>query len=313
VAKILRRGLRDEANMTISGMTIIRDGVKLDYPFIESIQSAIELVDEFIVVVGDSSDGTRERIEAIGSNKIRIIDAVWDPELRTGGRILAQQTDIGLKHAKGDWILYLQADELLHEKDHSRIKEACARFRDDLGVDGFLFDYHAFWGYNHTVTSRRTYRREIRIVRNTNRVHSYKDAQGFRNFNNHGAPEDPGTKLRVIHLIGPHIYAYGRVRDPKAELEKVKHIARFWHDDKWISEKYQETEHWDYESVDIIKPFPHHGHPKAIARRRNSSTLRITPGKPKFRSFSDRISSWVEELTGWRIGEYRNYKIVGRI
>jgi len=280
--------------MTISGVTIIRDGVKLDYPFVESIRSAIDLVDEYIVVVGDCEDGTRERVESIGSEKIRIIDTVWDPELRTGGSILAQQTDVGLRAAIGDWILYLQADELLNEIDHDSIREACEKFMDVRTVDGFLFDYHAFWGYDHTVISRRTYRREIRLVRNTPIVHSYRDAQGFRNFNIHDESIDPGTKLRVIYLKGPRIYAYGRVRDPKAELEKVRHIARYWHDDKWIENKYQNVENWDYGAVDLITPFPENGHPKAIAERRGSSTLTIVPGKPNFKSFTDRISSYVE-------------------
>ena len=53
----------------ISGAAIIRNGVKLGYPFIESIKSVLPLCGEFVVGVGDSEDGTRQKIEAIKSEK----------------------------------------------------------------------------------------------------------------------------------------------------------------------------------------------------------------------------------------------------
>ena len=42
--------------MLASGLTIVRNGVRLDYPFIEAIQSGLPLVDEYIVVVGKSDE-----------------------------------------------------------------------------------------------------------------------------------------------------------------------------------------------------------------------------------------------------------------
>lgn len=312
-SSILVKSLSWAWKMRISGISIVKDGVTLDYPFIESIKSALPMVDEFVVVVGASDDGTREKVSQIGSDKIQIIDTVWDPALRSGGQILAQQTNVGLRAATGDWAMYLQADELLHEKDHVRIREAAEQYQNDPSVDGLLFDYHAFWGYDHTVISRRTYRREIRMVKLTDKVHSYKDAQGFRNYPNDNsiANGHPGNKLRVIHLHGPHIYAYGRVRDAKMELKKVKHIARYWHDDTWIEKRYESVEEWDYSSVDIIKPFKSDEHPSAIVARRTASQLRIQPGTPKFNSLRHRLLHLAEKHTGWRIGEYRNYKKIG--
>ncbi len=49
----------------------------MDYPFLQSIQSVLPVVDEFVVVVGDSTDGTRDAILKL-SPKIRIVDTVWD-------------------------------------------------------------------------------------------------------------------------------------------------------------------------------------------------------------------------------------------
>jgi len=53
---------------------------KLYYPMKQAVLSILPIVDEFIVVLGDSDedDMTRAEIESIGSTKIKIIDTVWD-------------------------------------------------------------------------------------------------------------------------------------------------------------------------------------------------------------------------------------------
>lgn len=48
----------------------------MGYPFLESIQSILSVVDEFVVVLGDSDDGSREAILELSSPKIKIIDTV---------------------------------------------------------------------------------------------------------------------------------------------------------------------------------------------------------------------------------------------
>jgi len=64
--------------MKISGFTIARNVIKFNYPILESIQSILPLCDEFIVNVGDSEDDTLDLIQSIDSDKIRIIQNVWD-------------------------------------------------------------------------------------------------------------------------------------------------------------------------------------------------------------------------------------------
>lgn len=297
------------SSFTIGGFTIVRNGVELDYPFIESISSALLLVDEFVVVVGNSEDSTVDRIRELASDKVRIIETDWDPALRAGGKILAKQTDIGLAALNTDWGLYLQADEILHEKDLDGIRSAADRFGADGRVDGLLFDYYHFWGYHHICQSRRAYRREIRMVKTGRSIFSYRDAQGFRK---HVANSISGAKLSVIHLKGPHIYAYSRVRSAKAELEKVKHIARYWHSDDYIDSKYGNVDEWDYQSIDSLSEFERHKHPSVMHLRVEKADRLEFTGTPIYRSSKDRIAQLVERFTGWRIGEYRNYRIVGK-
>jgi hypothetical protein len=93
--------------MKVSGFTYMRNSFKYGYPVIESIKSILPICDEFIAVVGKSDDGTREAIVAIGSDKIRIIDTEWDDELIKGGKVFAQQANIGLKAVTGLFIFSL--------------------------------------------------------------------------------------------------------------------------------------------------------------------------------------------------------------
>ena len=49
--------------MKISGFTIIKNAIINDYPIVEAITSILPVVDEMIVLVGDSTDATREIIQ----------------------------------------------------------------------------------------------------------------------------------------------------------------------------------------------------------------------------------------------------------
>ena len=60
----------------ISGFSFVKNAVKLYYPVVESIRSALPLVDEFVIACGDSEDGTTELIKAIGDSKVKIIDTI---------------------------------------------------------------------------------------------------------------------------------------------------------------------------------------------------------------------------------------------
>jgi len=42
----------------VSGFTFIRNAVRYQFPVVECIRSVLPMVDEFVVAVGDSEDGT---------------------------------------------------------------------------------------------------------------------------------------------------------------------------------------------------------------------------------------------------------------
>ena len=194
--------------MKISGFTVVRNADKYYFPIKECIESMLPVVDEVIVAlgVGDAEDKTADIIKSIGSEKIRIIERTWDEKLYKDGAILREETSFALSQCTGDWCIYLQADELLHEDDYNQIRNACSRYIDDRNVEGFLLKYFHFFGdYSHYFRSHAWYPYEIRIVRNYIGITSYRDAQSFITAG--------GEKLKVIKT-GIRIFHYGWVRPP---------------------------------------------------------------------------------------------------
>ncbi len=215
--------------MKLSGFTMARNADLLYYPLVESISSALPLVDEFVIALGRGDEGDRslEQIQRLGSPKVKIIETEWDTVAYPNGTEHAHQTDVAKEACSGDWLLYLQADEVLHEEDHQVIRDRCSRFHGDEEVEGMLFDYLHFWGdYRHVHRSHGWYQHEIRIVRNLPEIHSWESAQSFRSipeFDGRSYRRGEGTrKLRVVHA-GARIFHYGWVRPP--DFMRRKHRA----------------------------------------------------------------------------------------
>lgn len=290
--------------MKVSGFTIIRNAVKYDYPVVESITSVLPLCDEFVVAVGNSSDNTLELIRSINSPKIKIIETVWDDNLREGGRTFAMETDKAFQAVSTDcdWAFYIQADEAVHEKYYPAIREAMERYKSDLSVDGLLFHYKHFYGsYDYVGESWRWYRREIRIVRNNKNIFSYRDAQGFR--------KKPNDKLSV-KLIDAYIYHYGWVKDPRAMQYKQQDWNKFYHDDQWIETNIAKAEEFDYTNVDSLAYF-NDTHPKALIHRIGQKNWKFDYDITRRNySFKEKLKRFIHSFTGYRIGEYKNYRII---
>lgn len=291
--------------MKVAGFTFIRNAVKNDYPVVEAITSILPLCDEFIVALGNSDDGTEALIKGIGSPKIKIIPTVWDERKREGGAVFAEETDKAFKaiSTDADWAFYIQGDECVHEKYLPVIRQEMEQSLNDSLVEGLLFKYMHFYGsYDYYAQSRRWYRREIRIIRNNKHIHSYRDAQGFR---------WDERKIRV-KLIDAYIYHYGWVKPPVGLKSKLRNFNQFYHDDAWMAENLPETFKFDFGNADRLLPF-RDTHPAVMQRRIKAQNwkLEVDAGALKKKmSVRRRLLQKIEDWTGWRISEYRNYKIV---
>ena len=290
--------------MKISGFTFVRNAVKYDYPVVESIQSILPIVDEFVVSVGNSDDNTLQLIESIGSPKIKIYHSVWDDSLREGGKVLAVETDKALAHVspRADWCFYLQGDEVVHERYLDNITEAAEKYLKTPSVEGLLFKYLHFYGsYDYVGDSRRWYNREIRIIRNDKKINSYRDAQGFRKL---------GRKLDV-KLIDAYIYHYGWVKHPQQQQHKRENVGVYYSNSHQSSFKNESEQLFDYgNDADSLQRFAG-THPSVMKKRIEEKNwdLQLDVSK-KNMSLKDAMLYKIEKWTGKRLFDYQNYRII---
>jgi glycosyltransferase involved in cell wall biosynthesis len=208
---------------SISGFTFIRNGVELGFPFEASIRSLLPLVDEFVVVVGQSNDDTLARVRAIGSPKIRIIETIWNERMADRGFVYAQQKMIAQYACTGDWAFYLEGDEVVHEAELANIRASVDQHHANPAVEALVFDYHHFYGTpDFVANSPAWYRRECRLIRNT--IRSYApDGQYWLITADHKKGRNPQAAL-----ANAHIYHYGWVRSNEAMQKKLDQVSKFW-------------------------------------------------------------------------------------
>jgi len=315
--------------MKISGFSFVRNGVKLYYPVVESIKSILPLCDEFVIAIGkgDDDDPTRDLVESINNPKIKIIDTVWEEKYFKKGIINSIQTDIAMKQCTGEWLFYVQADEVVHEKHLPVIRKRCEQLVDNHEVEGLLFNYRHFWGdYQHYQNGHGWYPHEIRIVRNLPNIHSYQSAQSFRWFDYYDYPrQEVGTRKLRVASVEAEIFHYGWVRPPHLMQNKRKSLdSVHWGISRAKDYYEKEKSYFDYGPLNYLKVFEGN-HPEVmqdlISRLDWQDKLQFS-GKPdksrmphKHEKIKYKLLSWIEHNlnNGRQIGEFKNYDLLNNI
>jgi hypothetical protein len=284
----------------LSGFTIVRNAIKLDFPVEASIRSILPVCDEVVVDVGRSEDETLELVRSIRDPKLRIVEAEWDMSRRN--TVLGHETLRAMRACRFPWGIYIQADEVLHERGAEELAGAIQRHDGDPRVEGLLVRYlHFYGGFDTIATHRRWYRREVRAVRLDPAldIRPYQGAQGFRVGPDH-------RKIRA-RLTTAEMFHYGWARPAQALREK-RELGKTMYPWRDASERLPLLE-W----IPGMRPF-RDTHP-AVARewieaRRVDPDRLIAPRRFRWRFVRYYISGWIERCTGVRVFEFRNYTLV---
>ena len=209
--------------MIVSAFTFIKNGQILGYPFIESIESILPIVDEFIINVGESEDDTLEMIKSIRDKKIRIIESNWNDGMRDRGYVYGQQKMIAQFNCSGDWAFYIEGDEVYHERDLGQIKKSMEMHLNDSNVEALVFDFNHFYGNASSVLdSPGWYRSEARIIKNS--IRSYApDGLFWLVLDSNKKGRYPRAKR-----TGVTCYHYGWVRSEKQMNLKSSKVQKYW-------------------------------------------------------------------------------------
>lgn len=281
--------------MLVSGFTFVRNGIRYGYPLLESLRSLLPIVDELVVNVGISDDGTLEAVRSLHDPKIKIFTTQWDDDsTEMRDRIIfSRQTNLALDRIRGDWGIYLQADEVIHERDYDRILKTLKHDLDRPWVEGYQFDYIHFEADCFTINPWR-YRREIRIVRNKPDIRSFEDAFTFR--------KADGCRLLTRNLHIP-MFHYGWTRTKQDMMEKIRYFESFYrHGAEYeaFMNTFSNQLEYDFPDYSICKPYTG-THPMVMRER---LTPRVQPQRSRWlqpRFYSKSFREWKRRIAGDRL------------
>lgn len=286
----------------ISGFTIVRNAIKLDYPFKESLLSLLPLCDEIVINCGDSDDGTVEFCEQFASQfsgRIKLIRSTWAEKNQKGGYQLKAQTDTALAACRGEWCFYLQADEVLHQADHEAIRRAIALADKRPDIDGVVFQYLHFYGsYDYQIRGRNWYRREVRLFKNHRGIQAFRDAQGFR----------IGERRLSAFSSGARVFHYGYVRSVKSLDAKAREMNKWW----GVTTRSSETTQSQLKNHVGLSRFTD-SHPGVMTDRIKALGQSFQPERcPRvwdLPELKNALTLLWDKVFPFRIGEFRNFDL----
>lgn len=306
----------------ISAFSFLRNADFYDLPFLESIQSVIPVVDEFVIALAKSDDTTLEQLHSLNSSKIRIIHTDWKANDYPRNTEYARQTDIAKAHCEGDWLLYVQGDEVYHQDDLPKLIRAVHEAHNVPSIEGILVHFLHFWGdYQHVHRSHAWYKEEIRIVRNLPQISSWRDAQSFRYYTTppkSAADYLSGKHSRKLRVMDSdvRVFHYGHVKKSDIQLRKVSDASATY------TGSISSLKKFDYGRIADV-PLYKGTHP-AVMQQRISAFMQspdrpIITGKPnptlhKHERLKYRMLSFIENtfMGGRTLFGFKNYILVKR-
>jgi len=253
----------------LSIVTTVNNAISGEFYLKELIESVLPIANEIIVVNGDYRDNAYDNqgwrinseveqllkcyfIEYINNNLLKIYDNPWEGRMQKNMWWL--QKSIAISHASCDYILRLDADEVLHEDDLPKIKQAI-----ELGYNSYTFKVlHFFRDFDHIKTGineddngKPWYNRKIYLFKNNLGYYDNdKDIVDFKGNN----LEPKHTSIKVFH--------YGHVRKLDTYLLKKNAIEKAHHPTDWIDLTLDAFK-WKMEGTELFNG----NHPKVMSER----------------------------------------------
>jgi hypothetical protein len=180
--------------MDIVGIMVIKDGIKMGYPWVEAILAVLPWCDFFHISEGYSEDDTWGVCHRLAekSDKISLSRYEW-PVMGTGFAIGAA-TNYALSNVRhlGGKVLNVQADELWHPDNMPELRRLAAE-----DFDGYEFPYLHLEHNCQVVQEGAGYHWAIRMVSNKDGIVAHRDAWTF---------EGCKRPLRVCSLEHPLVH-----------------------------------------------------------------------------------------------------------
>ena len=201
------------------GFTFMRGVDRLDYPYMEMLQSMGDITEKIYLALGDSDDETGKNVKSLSN--VEVIDTKWeDKYMGDGGKIFSQQANVALdalkkEHGNEDdtWALFLHCDEIIHPAEYDQLMTDLHRAIKE-GADAIRLRFLHFWkDHYHIASNKRWQPAEIRLFKLKSPIECFGDAQGFHKF-----------KKQIDSDV--NLFHYGHVRPAEQHKLKQEEIMR---------------------------------------------------------------------------------------
>lgn len=253
--------------MSLSVPIIIRNAVKLHYPLDRVVRSVCGLADEVLICVDPTSeDDTMDfvydimlEVNAEYPGLVRYIESPWDlSNVTSTGEEFSHQTNIAVNRCVGEYILSLQADEAIHEKDFEAIIDLIKYKKQDA----YSFERLYFYGDIDT----------IRVDWCANITRLYRKGT-WRSCGDGMNSESCGGRSS-LYVDDIKIYHYSRIGDPEIISKRVLSLDKFFHPaEKLLAEEELEPYKFKTHNFDCM-----HKDGVDVGRKEVQTNLRVYTG-----------------------------------
>jgi hypothetical protein len=237
---------------TLGAFTYVYNMVAYDYPFVESVQSVIDVVDEFVICECNSTDETMKIVEVLRSlypEKIKVVHRNWVQHFTD----IQNVANFASSHLTTDYMFQLQADEVVHEDSLPALLATVAELHAIGARKSAARVHYTHFMANYETTFPFCYETLVRIVRRGSPWKIIGDGVQFA-FNDQYVPN-------VYVLDGPpiEVFHYGKVKDPVKGWQKEWDFQQLYVDIGFPDPKMQEMlQVLGHPEVDYVYLFADH-------------------------------------------------------
>lgn len=238
----------------LAGTFFIRNGVKLGYCFEAALLSLKDVCDHVYVVYVESEDETQEVLKKYVDEKLTILNCSneqWNEHQGKTKLSIFQNVGIAYAEKEGyEYVLLVQADEVLHEDSIPYIKQAIA-----LNEEAYFCTRYNLWKDENSMLNVSQNRKPVSTVVNRLCKSNYRSVDDGESIATNGANLDFINLITIFHM--------GFVRDSRKHIAKIKEIQgnifQMDYDKRADLKEEFDWKDWGFTESDLIpipKPLP---------------------------------------------------------